>query len=258
MRHFHFFKIFLFDFFLFIVFILSCNNWDLTDPGPQPIILEDTEHQPKLNVLGILRPDSISGISQSFVHVEISYPINNSPDSTIVPDAEVKIIKLEGNSPVDSSKFIYSDFDVFSNKEYRNQSFFPKHGAYQLICNREGYPTIIAQTNMPRIPQVEEGSLELKKTSLTFNIIRDDQVGLYEVVLQGNTWLIKDRFLRSKQGNIKVDFSLKNIPRGNCIITIYAFDNNLSEYFTANLSSKPNIYQKEFRTVKNGYAVLGR
>ena len=69
--------------------------------------------------------------------------------------------------------------------------------------------------------------------------------------------MAKDRFLRAKQGNVLVEFSLKGIPKGECILQIYAFDNNLSEYFTANLSSKPNIYQKEFSTVENGYGCFG-
>ena len=250
-------KLMLITLIFIILFIINCNNWDLTAPGPQPIILENTEHQPKLNVLGILRPDSTDGISLSFVHVELSFPINNYPDSAIVPNADVKILKLKGNVIVDSSNFIYTDFGVFPNKEYRSQSCSPTKGTYQLICQKEGFPTVKAQTTMVDVPQIEEGSFQVHESTLSFKIVRDEQVGLYEVVLQGNSWLVKERILRSKQGNIPVEFSLKNIPKGECALKIYAFDNNLSEYFTANLSSKPNIYQKDFSTVENGYGSFG-
>ena len=257
MRQFYSFKTFFFYFILVVIFITGCTNWDLTAPGPQPIILENTEHQPKLNVLGILRPDSTNGISLSFVHVEFSFPINGYPDSVIVPDAEVKVLILEGNTVVDSSVFIYSDFGIFPNKEYRSRSFFPTKGTYQLICQKDGFPTVKAQTTMPGVPQIEKGNFQVHENILSFKIVRDEQVGLYEVVLQGNTWLARDRILRSKQGNIPVEFSLNGIPKGECVLKIYAFDNNLSEYFTANLSSKPNIYQKDFSTVENGYGCFG-
>jgi len=242
---------------LTILFIINCNNWDLTAPGPQPIILENTEHQPKLNVLGILRPDSTNGISLSFVHVELAFPINEYPDSVTVTDANVKIFKLDGNSVVDSSKFTYSDFGVFPNKEYRGQFFFPKQGAYQLVCQKEGFPKVTAQATMVDAPEIEEGSFQVQDNTLSFNIIRDEQMGLYEVVLQGNTWMKRDRFLRTKQGNLSVEFALNDISKGECLLKIYGFDNNLSEYFTVNLSSKPNIYQKDFSTVENGYGCFG-
>jgi len=250
-------KIFLFYLFFTIIFITNCTNYDITDPGPQPIHLEDVEHQPKLNVLGILRPDSANGAPLSFIHIEHSFPIDNIPDSSIVPDAEVKVIKFAENSPVDTSVFIYTDLRIFPTKEYRNSSFFPGQGTYQLICKKEGYPTLTAQTTIPAIPQIEKGTLKLQENNLSFKIIRDEDVGLYEIVLQGKGWLVKDRFLRPKQGNVPFEFSLIGIPKGECVIKIYAFDNNLSEYLTVNLSIKPNIYQREFSTVENGYGSFG-
>ena len=257
MRQFYFSKIFLFYLFFTIIFITNCTNYDITDPGPQPIHMEDVEHQPKLNVLGILRPDSANSAPLSFIHIEGSCPINDIPDSSIIPDAEVKVIKFGENSPVDTSVFIYTDLGIFPTKEYRNSSFFPGQGTYQLVCKKDGYPTLTAQATIPAIPQIEEGTLKLQKNTLAFKITRDEDVGLYEVVLQGKGWLVKDRFLRPTQGNIAVEFSLIGIPKGECFLKIYAFDNNLSEYFTVNLSIKPNIYQKDFSTVENGYGSFG-
>lgn len=252
MRQFRF--IFLF---LPMVLFFGCNNWDITNPGPQPIVLENTKHQPKLNVLGILRPDSEQGISLSFVHVEISFPINDYPDSAIVTDADVKVLKIEGNSVVDSANFIYSDFGVFPSKEYRNQFFKPQDGTYQLICQKQDFPILTAQAKMVAAPKIEAESFLVSDNTLSFKIIRNELVALYEVVLQGNSWVINDRFLRHKQGNVSVEFPLNKIPKGECLLKIFAFDNNLSEYFTANLSIKPNIFQKDFSTVENGYGCFG-
>jgi len=110
---------------------------------------------------------------------------------------------------------------------------------------------------MPDVPQMEEGSFQVIENLLSFKIVRDENAGLYEVVLQEDAWMVRDRFLRPNQGNINVEFSIAGVPKGGCLLKIYAFDKNLSEYFTANLSSKPNVYQKEFSTVENGYGCFG-
>jgi len=75
--------------------------------------------------------------------------------------------------------------------------------------------------------------------------------------LEFNLRLIKDRFLRPKSGNVLISLPLEGIPNGTCQLTIYAFDLNLSEYLTVNLSIKPNIYQKDFSTVENGFGCFG-
>jgi len=242
---------------LTLILIYSCTNYDITDPGPQPIHLEDVKHQPRLSVLGILRPDSVNGVSQSFIHTEFSFPINEFPDSAIISDADVKVITMEGAVPVDSTIFLYTDFGLYPNKEYRNRHFFPGTGIYQLICQKQGYPIVKAQTVLPSVPQIKKGTIKIENKKLKFEIIRDEQVGLYEVTLNGIGWLVKDRFLRPKQGNIFVEFPLSGVPVGEANIKIYAYENNLSEYFTMNLSFKPNIYQKEFSTVENGYGCFG-
>ena len=75
--------------------------------------------------------------------------------------------------------------------------------------------------------------------------------------MEFNLRLIKDRFLRPKSGNVLISLPLEGIPNGTCQLTIYAFDLNLSEYLTVNLSIKPNIYQKDFSTVENGFGCFG-
>jgi len=240
-----------------LLVIINCSSLNPVSPGPQPHYLEDVEHEPKLNVFGILRPDSLEGLPLSYVHLEFSFPTDNIPDSSIISDAEVKIMKMNGASDVDSFSLVYSNFDVFPTQEYRHTSFFPQKGTYQLICRKEGFPVLSAETTVPSIPIVLEETIQRQGNSLSFQIMRDEQVGLYEVVLEGSNWLIKDRFLRPESGNVPISFSLDGIPSGASQLTIYAFDLNLSEYLTVNLSIKPNIYQKDFGTVENGFGCFG-
>jgi hypothetical protein len=210
-----------------------------------------------LNVFGILRPDSIEGLPFSFVHLEFSFPPDDIPDSSIIPDAQVKIMKINGATAVDSLFLVYSNFDIFPAQEYRHASFFPQNEKYRLVCHKEGYPVLSAETIVPNVPIIQEGTIQRQGNSLSFQIMKDEQVGLYEVVLEGSNWLIKDRFLRPKSGNVPISLLLDGIPSGTCQLSIYAFDLNLSEYLTVNLSIKPNIYQKDFSTVENGFGCFG-
>ncbi|MDZ7260757.1 MAG: DUF4249 domain-containing protein [candidate division KSB1 bacterium] len=234
--------------------LVNCTSLNPVSPGPQPHYLEEVKHQPLLNVFGILRPDSLEGWPLSYVHLEFSYPTDDIPDSSIIPDAQVQIIKLEGTTVVDSFDFVYTDWGIFPTREYRNASFFPQEGSYRLICRKEGFPVLSAETTVPNLPLIREETIERQGATLSFHILRDEQVGVYEVVLEGNNWLVKDRFLRPPSGDVPISFS---IPNGPCQLTIYAFDLNLSEYLTVNLSIKPNIYQKDFSMVTNGLGCFG-
>ena len=240
-----------------LLLIISCSSLNPVSPGPQPHYLEDVEYEPMLNVFGILRPDSLGFVPLSYVHLEFSFPTDNIPDSSIISDALVKILKINGASAVDSLSLVYSNFDVFPTQEYRHASFFPQKGTYRLICQKEGFPVLSAETAVPSVPVILENKIERQENLLSFQIMRDEGVGLYEVVLEGSNWLIRDRFLRPNSGDIPISLSLDGVRNEVFQLTIYAFDLNLSEYLTYNLSIKPNIYQKDFSTVQNGFGCFG-
>ncbi len=242
---------------LCLLVIMNCSSLNPVSPGPQPHYLEDVKHEPILNAFGILRPDSLGLVPLSYVHLEFSYPTDDEPDSNIIPDAQVEIIEMDGTTAVDSTVFVYTDLGIFPTHEYRNTSFFPQEGTYRLICRKEGFPVLSAETTFPSVPVIFDNKVKRQGNSLSFQIMRDEQVGLYEVVLEGSNWLLKDRFLRPKSGNVPISLSLDGIPNGSYQLTIYVFDLNLSEYLTVNLSIKPNIYQKDFSTVENGFGCFG-
>jgi hypothetical protein len=240
-----------------MAFLLNCDSANPVSPGPQPSYLQRIKHRAGLNVFGILRPDSSDGLPLSYVHVEFSYPADEMPDSTIVSDAQVRIKKSNGTAVTDSCDLVYSDFEIFPTREFRDRSFFPMQGTYQLICRKEGFPVLTAETTMPSVPVIQSGIIHQFKNVLSFSICRDENVGLYEVVLQGQGWLIRDRFLRPSSGDVPVSLPLHGVPPGASLLVVYAFDINMSEYLTVNMSLKPNIYQKDFSTVQNGYGCFG-
>ena len=75
--------------------------------------------------------------------------------------------------------------------------------------------------------------------------------------MEGSNRLIRDRFLRPNSGNVPISLSLDGVADKVFQLIIYAFDLNLSEYLTYNLSIKPDIYQKDFSTVQNGFGCFG-
>ena len=240
-----------------LLLFIECNSLNPASPGPQPRFLEEAEHQILLNVLGILRPDSLDGMTNSFVHLEVSYLVNDDRGNNIVTDAGVQVFQIEGTEVVDSVAFTYSDLGVFLAQEYRHPTFKPQPGTYRLVCRQEGIPELSAQTTMPGRPVIREGTMRRDGDTLLFSIIRDEEVGLYEIVLNGQGWQKQARFLRPESGDVVIAFSLDGVQANGCELTIFAFDLNLSEYLTYNLSIKPHIYQNDISMVDNGYGCFG-
>ncbi len=121
---------------------------------------------------------------------------------------------MDGTTAVESFLFVYTDFGIFPTREYRNISFLPQQGTYRLVCRKEGFPVPSAETIVPSVPVILEETIQRQGNSLSFHILRDEQVGLYEVVLEGSKWLIKDRFLRPKSRNVPISLSSDGIPSG--------------------------------------------
>ena len=240
-----------------LLVLLNCESIDPLSPGPQPIELEPTEFQPKLNVFAVLRPDSLDGLPLSFVHLEKAYPLDDQSDSSDIADALVQIVKTGVTSSADTSLFIYSNLGIFSSCDYRNAGFFPEPGDYELICRKEGYPTLFGRTTLPNVPLIRDGSLQKRENELVFTILRDENAGMYEVTLTNGVWYARERVLCHESGDVEVSIALDDAPHGEYMLLIHAFDLHLSEYLTANLSIKPNIYQKDFSTVENGYGCFG-
>ena len=179
------------------------------------------------------------------------------PDSTIIVDALVQVVKVSSSMNPDTSLCSYSNWGIFSTWEYRNITFFPEAGSYELICSKEGYPLLTARATMPAIPIIQGGAVQQQGSVLSFSILRDEEVGMYEVTLHSDSWFFSNRLLRPASGDVQVSIPLDGVPAGTYHLTVYAFDLNLSEYLTVNLSIKPNIYQRDFSTVENGYGCFG-
>lgn len=240
------------------IFIYNCEN-PITGYGPQPRYIDSFRFTPMLNILGVLRPDTLDGFPQSFVHLEKSYPFNEFPDSTIVTDARISIYKYEGIAIVDSVSLNYCNFNAhFLTWEYRDSTFFPEPGAfYGISCVREGFPDLKAMTCVPLAPVIDENSIKITNQELSFTIKRDSLVALYDIYFLVGSRVFENRIRRPEHGDVEVVLELERLAAENGELIVYGYDLNLSEYITYNISIKPNTYRVPYSTVENGYGCFG-
>ena len=244
---------------LALLLFVHCADY-FTAPGPQPgYVDEKIVHDPKFSVFGMLRPDSTeSGLPQSFIKVDASFPIGPYPESNLVEDATITVLPLEDGQALDSLFFEYTDMGSFPDTLFRRAGFFPKGGeSYRLICRKAGYPTLVAETTVPDPPKIILDSFRSSDNTVHFEVQRDEKSGLVEAVLLGENYYQSERFVRPESGNTSITLTVKRENGSPSVLFLYAYDLNLAEYLSANLSIKPNIYQSDFSTVENGYGCFG-
>jgi len=243
-----------------LFFCLNCEEHFL-GYGPQPCYFEETEFEPLLNILGILRPGSTDSLSLSFVYVEQSLPATSSDeeDTLDVSDADVTLYSTNEFGSTDSLKMIYTDPDtVFSTYTYRSNDFNPEASkVYGLSCRREDYPELTAETVVPQVPQILDGSVQSTEDSFSFTIIRDELAVVYDVSVQLGDRKYDQRVRRPESDDISISFRINTTDGNTAAITVTAYDQNLSEYLAYNVGIKPNTYRADYSTVENGYGCFG-
>ena len=136
--------------------------------------------------------------------------------------------------------------------------FFKKHVTnYSISCFKQDFPELTSSTTVPLVPQIIEDSIHRKNNSLTFQIIRDPLVALYDIYLFTNSTSYTERIRRPESGNIFVEIDLVPNESAEGFLIIYAYDLQLSEYITYNVSIKPNTYRSDYSTVDNGFGCFG-
>lgn len=241
-----------------LLIVSGCEN-PVTGYGPSPNYIDRGQHEPLLNIFGVVRPGEVDGKPLSFVRLEYSYDAKDYPDTFGVADADVKLFLYDGGSIVDSLDFIYSNFDsAFAEFEYRNSGFFPESGkTYGIQCTTAYHPRLSSETTMPDLPVIIDDRITVTQNRLTFVIQRDSLAALYDVEFLVGDYTFTSRVNRPESGDIAVELDFSRGSEHEGLLTIYAYDLNLSEYMTYNITVKPNTYQPPYSTVNNGYGCFG-
>jgi hypothetical protein len=234
--------------------LLSCSN-PFTANGPQPSYLEENSHANMLNVFGVLRNTQLENKPLSFVHVEAV----QKDETFYISDAEVVLYLHEQDIIADSVILRYTDYDsLFDKPEYRDEYFIPLSGEkYGISCMKEGYPRVQATTIVPEFPEIKGSSLQIGQKNVDFVIPRDPLAAAYDIVVNygyNEEWL---RIKRPETGDIYVDIQTEKDLGEQFDISIYAYDLNLSEYISFNVTIKPNTYQPLLDLLDNGIGCFG-
>ena len=119
-------------------------------------------------------------------------------------------------------------------------------------------PVLTAETIIPNQPVIDNNSIYTANNKVQFSIIADTTAFLYDIYLFVGSNQYYQRVLRAKTGNTSIEIDTNISIATNNKLLIYAYDKNLSEYFTApNLFIKPNTYRPPFSTVQDGYGCFG-
>ncbi|KAA3658907.1 MAG: DUF4249 family protein [Calditrichaeota bacterium] len=238
--------------------LFSCEN-PITSTGPQPDYFDENSEANKMNIFGVLRPNQNDNKADSFVFIETTHPFNSTWDSTSISDAEVVLYKSESNQLTDSLYFHYSEGDSANQPAYRpTTNFQALAGAtYRLVCQKSGYPQLTGQTTVPHVPSLLTDVSTMPQKRCEFIIQHDSLAAMYDIHIFTPEQQYTHRVLAPVSGDLSVSFSLPENTATEGLLLVYAYDRNLSEYMTANLSIKPQTYQSSFSTVEGGYGVFG-
>jgi len=244
----------------FLIFT-SCSEDFLFDflLGPQPRFIGDEEYTPGLNILGIIRPDSLDSESLSYVLVEkVIHAVSSVSDSFNVIDARVMVYRIMDDIAVDSFEFYYDTTQLFPSI-YRPQNLQPRAGdTYYIRCTRGRLPEVTATTTVPDVPVIENDDVVISENSIRFKIESHPSAAMYDVYVFSGNYFNSARLLQSASGTTPVEISFNGDPDPDAFIIIYAYDNNLSGYLTSpNIFIKPNTYRPFFSTVNGGYGCFG-
>jgi len=249
--------------FLSVVFCMATGCEKLfTGVGPQPVYLDTSPFEPRLNVLGVLRPDYLEGFPQSFVYLEQSRDILDDEGAWEITDADVTVSTLQADTTADSLKFVYTDMDsVFSFKAFRHRDFIPEGGEkYLVACRKQGMTPVQAVVQIPRAVVIKPQSEKLEDGRLSFTILRDETAFLYEIILyiEGDPELYTETIRRPDSGDIEVSILLNDMNREKTgILLVYVYDRNFAEYKSYNVSIKPNTFRSDYSTLDSAYGCIG-
>lgn len=241
--------------------ITSCSKGDLYNfiLGPQPNFIDDNKFVPGFNILGVLRPDSLGNLPMSMVHVERVLPaIGNENDSLEVTDARIMVYRILNDQAVDSTQFNYTKNDTLY-AIYKPMVFRPKAGErYCIKCSNSYLPILTSETVIPDIPVIVDDDVNVSQGSITFSIQNNSSASMYDAYLYIGDRQFTYRVMQPENENTQVVIYYSGIISSDAKLVIYAYDKNLTKYFTApNVFIKPNTYRPPFNNVENGYGCFG-
>ena len=229
-----------------------------TDPGPQPSTIIETQFEPGMNILGILRGDGTPG--SSFIYVERAFVYSELDslelDESFIPlidDATVELRLLRDGTLYN----FYFEVDSIRGAIYQNPTFSPQPGeAYGITIYHDELPTLTDTTVVPFTPVILSASPPGDNEAVSLVLQSAADIYMYDVYFMTGEDTTRQRIVNPGTGPIELTHQLVG-SIDSLTIQLAGYDANLTEYLTATVPIKPQTYNETIRTVTGGYGVLG-
>jgi hypothetical protein len=211
-----------------------------------------------LNIFGIIRVDSANGYNNSFVELQKIIPAVGAEDSILVDTSSVII---ENTIEQKIFEFSLTNADsTFSQANYRpSNNFSPSSGdIFRIECTSMELPVLTAHTIVPQKPKWRENSLEINHSSISFNLLPDSTIFMYDLYVFCHGAVCGYSRIASENDSTDTHVIIDISTDAADSIVAYGYDYNLAGYYlTSNVSLNFNKYRESFSMVENGFGVFG-
>lgn len=233
--------------------IFSC---DLPhQPGPMPTDIVETEFEPGLNILGVLRADELQG--NSFININRALTTEEIYSDTIdnfIPEVDHVIVSSSSNT----YPFTRSNINPNDWEDYTNASLHATPDeTYELEISAPGFPLVTAETTIPRYPWILKSSWVFDAGEVKFDILHHASAYEYKIYLYFAGSVLEKVVKPGNTETIQVEWNYSESLGEPVSLTITALDENLTRYGNSPISFIPNTYHPDASTVEGGYGCFG-
>ena len=237
--------------------LLLMSRCDLPhQPGPMPTQIVETQFEPGLNILGVLRADDSPG--SSFITINRALTTEEIYSDSIENFSPgVDFIKLSSSSSGAEYYFLQSE-DSLEEGTYRDSTLVVQTGeSYALEIMAPGFPLLTAETTLPQKAQLVGNSLAVGPDRVDFTLLQDASIYEYKLYLIFAENALEKVIRPTDSGSTDVHWNYDPGLGSPLLLMIAALDENLTRYGNSPISFIPNTYHPDGSTVDGGYGCFG-
>lgn len=242
---------------LILIAMFGLTACDLPhQPGPMPTEIVETDFEPGLNIMGVLRADDQSG--SSFVNINRALTTEEIYSETI-DDFSPEVDHVKVSSQGTGFEYLFqAPEDTSGWGYYRDSTLNVLPGEmYDLEIQAPGYPTLTGSTQIPHQPQLVSDPVSVVAGNISFQIQHNTTAYEYKLYLLFSEIALEKVVKPSTEAIIDVDWSFDGDLGSPFVLMLTALDENLTRYGNSPISFLPNTYHQDGTTVEGGYGCFG-
>jgi hypothetical protein len=221
-----------------------------------PSEIVETEFEPGLNILGVLRADDQAGTS--FINVNRALTTEEIYSDSIenFSPALNFVRVLSQNSGIE---YVFQEGEDSSDLgTYRDTTLNVQAGeVYSLEISAPDYPILTGLTRIPQKPQLLANSFSKGINDISFKLQHHTSTFEYKLYLIFHEEILEKVISPSNVDVIEIDWSYDTSFGTPLYLILTALDENLTRYGNSPISFLPNTYHSDGSTVTGGYGCFG-